>query len=115
VRVALKPPPMAVETERLRRMMCADFVWEVNRMQSEAGVRDASVETMPYISAHMYAQGKDMAGEVAEKFWDTWPKTLHNVLERCEKTPEKMYFTEVLVPALDGTTPMRDTATAAAQ
>ncbi|HYJ39785.1 MAG TPA: energy transducer TonB [Steroidobacteraceae bacterium] len=115
VRVTLKPPPMAVETERLRRMMCADFVWEVNRMQNEAGVRDASVETMPYISAHMYAQGKDMAGDVAEKFWDTWSKTLHKVMERCEKSPEKMYFTEVLVPALDGTMPTRETATAAAQ
>jgi hypothetical protein len=115
VRVTIKPPPMAVETERLRRMMCADFVWEVNRMQDQAGVRDASLETMPYISAHMYAEGKDMSGDVAEKFWDTWPKTLNKVLERCEKAPEKMYFTEVLVPALDGTMPMRDTATAAAQ
>ena len=115
VRVTLKPPPMAVETDRLHRMMCADFVWEVNRMQEEAGVRDASIETMPYISAHLYAQGKDMAGEVAEKFWDTWPKTLKKVLDRCEKAPEKMYFTEVLVPALDGTMPSRDMATAAAQ
>ncbi|HEU5135397.1 MAG TPA: hypothetical protein VFU13_09675 [Steroidobacteraceae bacterium] len=113
VRVTLKPPPMAVETERLRRMMCADFVWEVNRMQNQAGVREPSVETMPYVSAHMYAEGKDMAGAVAEKFWDTWPKTLDKVLARCEKAPEMMYFTEVLVPALDGTMPTRDTATAA--
>jgi hypothetical protein len=37
------------------------------------------------------------------------------VIERCEKAPEKMYFTEVLVPALDGTLPTRETATAAAQ
>jgi hypothetical protein len=47
---------------------------------------------MPYISAHLYSQGKDMSGEVAEKFWDTWPKTLDKVIERCEKAPEKMYL-----------------------
>jgi len=115
VRVTLKPPPVSAETERVRKMMCADFVWEVTRMQNEAGIRDASVEVMPYMSAHMYALGKDMSSSVEEKFWDTWPKTLHKVIERCEKAPEKMYFTEVLVPALDGTMPTRDTATASAQ
>jgi hypothetical protein len=115
VRVTLKPPPMAVESQRLARMMCADFVWEVNRMQTEAGVRDPSVEEMPYISAHLYSQGKDMSGEVAEKFWDSWPKTLDKVIARCEKAPEKMYFTEVLTPALDGTIPTEETATASAQ
>ena len=81
VRVTLKPPPMAVESQRLARMMCADFVWEVNRMQTEAGVRDPSVEEMPYISAHLYSQGKDMSGEVAEKVWDSWPKTLDKVMQ----------------------------------
>jgi hypothetical protein len=115
VRVTLKPPPVAAETDRVKRMMCADFVWEVTRMHEEAGIRDASLEVMPYMSAHMYAQGKDMPSNVEEKFWDTWPKTLNKVVERCEKTPEKMFFTEVLVPALDGTMPTRDTATAAAQ
>ncbi|HEU4781565.1 MAG TPA: energy transducer TonB [Steroidobacteraceae bacterium] len=114
VRVTLKPPPVAAETDRVRRMMCADFVWEVTRMQEQAGVRDASVEVMPYMSAHMYSLGKDMSTAVEEKFWDTWPKTLNKVIERCEKAPEKMYFSEVLVPALDGTMPTRDTATAAA-
>jgi len=113
VRVTLKPPPVNVETERLRRMMCADFVWEVTRMREQAGVEDASVEVMPYMSAHMYTLGKEMANDVEVKFWDTWPKTLQKVIERCEKAPEKMYFTEVLVPALDGTMPTRDTATAA--
>ena len=38
----------------------------------------------------------------------------YKVIERCEKATEKMYFTEALVPALDGTMPTRDTATAAA-
>lgn len=115
VRVTLKPPPVNAETERVRRMMCADFVWEVSRMQEQAGIKDPSVEVMPYMSAHMYALGKDMSSEVEEKFWDTWPKTLDKVIERCDKAPEKMFFTEVLVPALDGTMPTRDTATAAAQ
>jgi TonB family protein len=68
VRVTLKPPPVAAETDRVKRMMCADFVWEVNRMHEEAGIRDASLEVMPYMSAHMYALGKDMSTVVQEKF-----------------------------------------------
>ena len=61
VRVTLKPPPMEVETLRVRKLMCADFLWEVNRIKSEAGIKDFSLEVMPYMSAHMYMAGKEPA------------------------------------------------------
>jgi hypothetical protein len=114
VRVTLKPPPMATETLRVRKLMCADFLWEVNRIRTQAGIRDFSLEVMPFISAHMYVAQKNMPSELEEKFWDQWPGTLKKVIERCEKDEVKFYFTEVLVPALDGTMPTQETATASA-
>jgi hypothetical protein len=114
VRVTLKPPPVAGETLRVRKLMCADFLWEVNRIKTEAGIKDFSLEVMPYMSAHMYVAGKNLPSEVEEKFWDSWPNTLKKVIDRCEKDELKFYFTEVLVPALDGTMPTRETATASA-
>jgi len=114
VRVTIKPPPVAGETLRVRKLMCADFLWEVNRIKSEAGIRDFSMEVMPYMSAHMYVAQKNLPSDVEEKFWDQWPSTLKKVIDRCEKDELKFYFTEVLVPALDGTLPEQDTATASA-
>jgi hypothetical protein len=114
VRVALKPPAMEAVTMRVNKLMCADFLWEVNRARSEAGVKDLSVEVMPYMSAHMYMAGRELPSDLQEKFWDAWPHTLKKVIERCEQDELKFYFTEVLVPALDGTLPSRDTVSAAA-
>jgi len=114
VRVTLKPPPVAGETLRVRKLMCADFLWEVNRIKSEAGIKDFSLEVMPYMSAHMYVSGKNLPSEIEEKFWDAWPHTLKKIIDRCEKDELKFYFTEVLVPALDGTIPTQDMATASA-
>jgi hypothetical protein len=114
VRVTLKPPPVDGEKLRVRKLMCADFLWEVRRIRSEAGIKDFSLEVMPYMSAHMYVAQKNLPGEVEEKFWDQWPNTLKKVIDRCEKDELKFYFTEVLVPALDGTLPTQETATASA-
>jgi len=114
VRVTLKPPPVEAETLRVRKLMCADFLWEVNRIKGEAGIKDFSMEVMPYISAHMYVAGKNLPSEVEEKFWDAWPHTLKKVIDRCEKDELKFYFTEVLVPELDGTLPSGETVSASA-
>jgi hypothetical protein len=114
VRVTLKPPAVDAEKLRVRKLMCADFLWEVNRIKSQAGIKDFSLEVMPYMSAHMYVAQKNLPSEVEEKFWDEWPHTLKKVIDRCEKDELKFYFTEVLVPALDGTTPSQDATFAAA-
>ena len=115
VRVTLKPPPLAVESERVKKMMCADFIFEIQRLTDDAGIRDASLEVLPYMSAHMYMTQKDVPSEVQEKFWDQWPGTLRKVVDRCQKDQLKLYYTEVLVPALDGLIPARDSETAAAR
>jgi TonB family protein len=112
VRVTTKPPPFAAERDRVRRMTCADFLWEVERMREGANIRDASYEVTPYMSALLYKEQRRISSEVEEKFWDTWPDMLDKVVNRCEKQQTKLYFTDVLVPALDGTLPAPQTVTA---
>jgi hypothetical protein len=115
VRITVKPPPVAAETQRVKKLMCADFLFEVERIQKQAGIDDASLEVMPYMSARMYMQQKNVPSEVENKFWDTWPRALQKAIDRCEKEQTSFYYTEVLVPLLDGAMPNRDTATAATQ
>jgi len=115
VRVTLKPPPLAKESERVKKLMCADFVFEMNRLDHDARIRDVSLEVLPYVSAHMYMTQKKVSSEVQEKFWDEWPKTLDKIIDRCEKNELQLFYAEVLVPTLDGAIPQPETATAASQ
>jgi hypothetical protein len=112
VRVTLKPPPLANESLRLKKLMCADFIFEMNRLTEEAKVRDTSLEVLPYMSAHLYMQQKNVPSELQEKFWDQWPRTLDKIVDRCEKNQLQMFYAEVLVPALDGVIPEREMVTA---
>jgi hypothetical protein len=112
VRVTLKPPPLAKESERVKKLMCADFVFEMKRLDHDANIRDVSLEVLPYVSAHMYMTQKNVPSEVQEKFWDEWPKTLDKIVDRCEKNELQLFYAEVLVPALDGAIPSNETVTA---
>lgn len=114
VRVTVKPPPIQQETLRVETLMCADFLWEVDRMRQEAGIRDASLEVMPYTSARLYMQKKHVPDSLEEKFWDEWPGALRKAVDRCEKDQTRLFFSEVLVPTLDGVMPA-ETATASAR
>jgi TonB family protein len=113
VRVTVKPPPLAQETLRVQTLMCADFLWEVERMREDAGIRDASLEVMPYTSARLYMQQKHVPDAQENKFWDEWPGALRKAVDRCEKDQTRLFFSEVLVPTLDGVMPPQ-TATASA-
>jgi hypothetical protein len=112
-RVTVKPPPMAQEKLRLQTLMCADFIWEMDRMDKEAGVRDLSLEVMPYTSARMYMEQKHVPDQAETKFWDEWPDMLRKVVDRCEKDQTRLFYSEVLVPTVDAVMPPQ-TATASA-
>lgn len=111
-RVTLKPPPMAQEKDRVQRMTCADFLWEVERMREDANIKDTSFEQTPYMSALLYRDRRSIPAEVEDKFWDMWSDLHEKVVDRCEKQQTRMYFTDVLLPALDGTIPAPETVTA---
>jgi hypothetical protein len=115
VKVIVKPPALAGETERVNKMMCADFLWEVERLRKEADVDDAAYEVMPYVSARMYMTQKHISSEVESKFWDAWPGALKKVIDRCAKDELKFFFAEVLTPTLDGAMPELATVTASAE
>jgi TonB family protein len=111
-RVIIKPPSFAAEKDRVQRMTCADFLWEVERMRADANIRDTSFELTPYMSALLYKEKRKVPIEVEDKFWDLWTDMHKKVVERCEKQQTRLYFTDVLVPALDGTLPAHETVTA---
>jgi TonB family protein len=116
VKVVVKPPAaINAETDRVRKMMCADFLWEVERLKKQADVRDASYEVMPYTSARMYMQQKHVPEEIQAKFWDAWPKAMKTVVSACEKDELKFFYAEVLVPALDGVLPESQSMAASAE
>jgi TonB family protein len=111
-RVTLKPPPFPAEMDRVSRMTCADFLWEVERMRKDANIRDTSFEQTPYMSALLYKEKRSISSEVESKFWDMWTDLHKKVVDRCEKQQTRLYFTDVLMPALDGTLPETEMATA---
>ena len=111
-RVTTKPPPLALEKARVQRMTCADFLWEVERMHDDANIKDTSFEQTPYMSALLYKDKRHIPIEVESKFWDMWTDMHEKVVNRCEKQQTRMYFTDVLMPALDGTMPEAETVTA---
>jgi hypothetical protein len=116
VKIVVKPPSaINAETDRVRKMMCADFLWEVDRLKKQADVRDASYEVMPYTSARMYMQQKHVPEEIQTKFWDAWPKAMKTVVQACEKDELKFFYAEVLVPALDGVLPATESMAASAE
>jgi TonB family protein len=111
-RVTTKPPPLALEKDRVQRMTCADFLWEVERMHDDANIKDTSFEQTPYMSALLYKDKRHIPIEVESKFWDMWTDMHEKVVSRCEKQQTRLYFTDVLMPALDGTMPQAETVTA---
>jgi len=114
VKVIVKPPALNAETERVKKMMCADFLWEVERLHKDADVDDASYEVMPYTSARMYVAQKRVTSDAQDKFWDAWPDAMRKVVDRCEKDQLKFFYAEVLVPTLDGVMPELESTVAAA-
>ncbi|HUQ09107.1 MAG TPA: hypothetical protein VM146_02240 [Steroidobacteraceae bacterium] len=111
-RVTIKPPPVALEKDRVQRMTCADFLWEVERMREKANIKDTSFEQTPYMSAMLYKDTRHVSIDVESKFWDMWTDMHEKVVNRCEKQQTRMYFTDVLMPLLDGTLPEPATVTA---
>lgn len=111
-RVTTKPPPMGLEKDRVQRMTCADFLWEVERMHQDANIKDTSFEQTPYISAMLYKEKRHVPIEVESTFWDMWADMHEKVVNRCEKQQTRLYFTDVLMPMLDGTLPASETVTA---
>jgi hypothetical protein len=105
--VAATPDPQLTDNEkaRIRKMRCADFVWEWDLIREEAAAATAT-EFMPRIATTMYAAARTEAGEyVDSKVWKAAPKALKETAERCGENPQVPFWDGVFKPVMDEAVP----------
>jgi TonB family protein len=93
------------EKARIRRMKCSDFRWEWELLRSEA--KDgAPMEFMPRIATAMYASMRTEAGDYVDaKVWKAAAKGLRETAERCEDTPDQLFWQDTYKPVMDEAVP----------
>ena len=101
--VAAKPDPQLTDKEkvRIKKMRCADFVWEWNLIRDEAGDA-AATEFMPRIATTMYASARTEAGDYVDaKVWKAAPKALKESVKRCGENPQAPFWDGIFKTAMD--------------
>jgi TonB family protein len=101
--VAAKPDPQLTDKEkaRIKKMRCADFVWEWNLIRDEAGDA-AATEFMPRIATTMYASARTEAGDYVDaKVWKAAPKVLKESVKRCGENPQAPFWDGIFKTAMD--------------
>jgi hypothetical protein len=104
--VAANPPADATDREvaRIRKMRCADFVWEWELLRDQA--TDPAAEFMPRIATNMYAQMRADAGDyVGAKVWKEAPKALKKSADQCQDMPNTPFWDGVFKGILDEQVP----------
>ncbi len=105
--VAAKPDPQLTDKEkaRIRKMRCADFVWEWELLREEADDA-AATEFMPRIAVSMYTALRTEAGEYVDaKVWKASAKALRDSVERCKDNPAAPFFDGAFRAVLDEAVP----------
>jgi TonB family protein len=105
--VAAKPDPQLTEKEkaRIRKMKCADFVWEWDLLRDQADDA-AATEFMPRIAVAMYAAMRSEAKEYVDaKVWKASSKALRESAKRCEDNPQAPFWEGVFKTVLDEEVP----------
>jgi hypothetical protein len=105
--VAANPDPQLTDKEkaRIRKMRCADFVWEWDLIREEADAA-AATEFMPRIATTMYANARTEAGDyVDSKVWKAAPKGLKETAERCGENPQAPFWDGIFKTVMDEAVP----------
>ena len=105
---AAKADPQLTDKEkaRIRKMKCADFLWEWELLRDEADAAAAATEFMPRIAVTMYAAKRTEAGEyVDSKVWKASAKALKEAADRCEKDPQAPFWEGVFKSVMDEAVP----------
>jgi hypothetical protein len=105
--VAARPDPQLTDKEkaRIRKMRCADFLWEWDLLREEADDA-AATEFMPRIAVSMYAALRTEAGEYVDaKVWKASAKALRDAADRCKDNPEASFFDGTFRALLDEAVP----------
>jgi TonB family protein len=105
--VAAKSDSQVTEKEkaRIRRMKCADFLWEWTWLRDQADDA-AATEFMPRIAIAMYVAMRSEAKEYVDaKVWKASGKALRESAKRCEEDPQAPFWEGALKTILDEEVP----------
>ena len=101
----MKPPDIPSEIERVRKLTCRDFNWEIDRLRNQGGSTDLGHEIMPWVSLRVYMLDKKLPKGVEDKYLEKWPQALAEAETMCQSTPGKLYLKDTLVLILDSLAP----------
>jgi hypothetical protein len=105
--VAAKADPQLNDKEkaRIKKMRCADFLWEWDLIREEAGDGTAT-EFMPRIATMMYATMRNDAGEYVDvKVWKAAPKGLREAVDQCRDNPGTPFWDGIFKSVMDEAVP----------
>ena len=105
--VAAKPDPQLTDKEkaRIKKMRCADFLWEWNLIRDEAGDA-AATEFMPRIATTLYVSMRSEAGDyVDSKVWKAAPKALREAASQCKDNPTAPFWDGIFKSVMDEAVP----------
>jgi hypothetical protein len=93
------------EKARIRKMRCADFVWEWDLLR-EAADNAASTEFMPRIATTMYISLRSEAGEYVDaKVWKAAAKGLRDAADQCRDASNVPFFDGIFRNVMDEAVP----------
>jgi len=105
--VAAKPDPQLTDKEkaRIKKMRCADFLWEWNLIRDEAGDA-AATEFMPRIATTLYVSMRSEAGDYVDtKVWKASPKALREAADQCKDNPTAPFWDGIFKSVMDEAVP----------
>ena len=107
IKASMKPPDIPNEIERVRKLTCKDFNWEMERLRNEGGSTDLTREIMPWVSLRVYMLDKKLPKGVEDKYLEKWPQALSEAEAMCKTTPARLYYKDTLVLILESLPPNR--------
>jgi len=105
LQASMKPPNIPNEIERVRKLRCKDFLWEIDRLRQQGASTDLSHEIMPWVSLRVYMLDKKLPKDAEAAYLERWPKALAEAEATCKSTPDRLYLNDTLVLILESLAP----------
>ena len=89
------------EVGRIKRMRCQDFLWEYDIIKEASRGRPFYDEFSLRAIRAMYMVYRKGGGDHLNKLNAAFPSAVRAAADECRDQPEKMFFRDVMAPALD--------------
>jgi len=86
------------EVERISRMRCKDFTWEVDLMRDIVPRRPLTNELLYKTAFAMYIVRDNVSDDELRKLERRFSAAMDETVDQCRATPDAMYFQNVLIP-----------------